>query len=370
MKYNWQHKNWPDFVFDAAAVQDELWVFSEKTGRIDGLLTALPEAMRMDAIVELMVSEAVNSSAIEGEMISRPDVMSSIKNNLGLDGSHGISDMRAKGIADLMVCVRQECADPLSDAVLFHWHEMLMAGTYGVIAGAWRSHEEPMLIVSGPMGEEVVHYEAPPSSVVPFEIKSFIHWFNATGKAGPDELRPGAVRAAIAHLYFESIHPFEDGNGRIGRALAEKALSQGLGRPALLSLSRAIDSDRAGYYAALKDAQQSLDITSWIVWFVKTLLIAQEMAETEIEFTLKKAIFFGRFNAVLNDRQLKVVRRMFRAGPSGFAGGMTAKKYMSITKVSKPTATRDLQRLVAAGALLSKGDGRSSHYDLNINVTR
>ncbi len=165
---------------------------------------------------------------------------------------------------------------------------------------------------------------------------------------------------------FESIHPFEDGNGRIGRALSKKVLSQGLGRPVLLSLSRSIAADRAGYYGALKQAQCSTDITSWIDWFVRMLLEAQEQAETEIEFTLKKTKLCDRVGDLLNERQLKVVSRMLEEGSSGFHGGMSAKKYLAIAKTTKPTATRDLQDLVAKEVFISVGGGRSTCYQINL----
>lgn len=367
MKYIWQREKWPAFRYNLTGIQDQILRFTEKTGRVDGLLSALPESIKTEAIIDLMVAEAVKSSEIEGEMLSRPDVMSSIKNNLGLNAQpKRVGDRRAEGIAELMVCIRNDFARQLSRKMLFEWHSMLMMGTPRIKAGAWRSHSEPMLIVSGSIGNEEVHYEAPPSKQVPGEMKRFVEWFNNTAPGTRDEIYFAPVRSAVAHLYFESIHPFEDGNGRIGRALSEKVLSQGLGRPALLSLSRSIDADRAGYYDALKQAQRSDDITSWVEWFVQMLLNAQKQAETEIEFTLKKTRLFDRIEDQLNARQLKVVRRMLKEGPSGFDGGMTAKKYMAIAKATKPTATRDLQDLAAKGVFIPLGGGRSTHYQVNI----
>jgi Fic family protein len=176
------------------------------------------------------------------------------------------------------------------------------------------------------------------------------------------------VRSAIAHLYFESIHPFEDGNGLIGRALAEKALSQGIGRPVLLSLSRTIERNKNAYYDALSQAQRSNEITSWITYFVRTVLAAQTEAEEQIEFTLQKVKFFDRFKDKLTERQLKVIRRMLDEGPKGFQGGMNASKYGSLTKVSKATATRDLQALLDMGVFIYLGDGggRSTKYQVNL----
>lgn len=367
MEYIWQREEWPNFQYCLAGVQDQILRFTEKAGRVDGLLSALPQSLQTEAIVDIMVAEAVKSSEIEGEMLSRPDVMSSIRNNLGLTvQAKPIGDRRAEGIAELMVSVRNDYANLLSRKVLFEWHSMLMMGTARIRAGVWRAHSESMLIVSGTIGNEQVHYEAPPSKRVPSEMKRFIEWFNRTVPRARDEIRFALVRSAVAHLYFESIHPFEDGNGRIGRAISEKALSQGLGRPVVLSLSRAIDADRGGYYAALKRSQRTCDITDWIEWFVDMLLAAQVQAEVDIEFTLKKTKLFDRVESQLNHRQLKALRRMLKAGPVGFEGGMTARKYMSITKATKPTATRDLQDLVAKEVLRSVGAGRSTHYLVNI----
>ena len=367
MNYIWQREEWPSFRYDLAGVQDHILRFTEKTGRVDGLLSALPASLQTEAIVDIMVAEAVKSSEIEGEMLSRPDVMSSIKNNLGLNAQRKrIGDRRAEGISELMVGVRNDYAQPLSRKMLFEWHAMLMMGALRIKSGAWRTHSEPMLIVSGTIGNEQVHYEAPSSKQVPCEMKRFFEWFNRTAPGAKDEIYFAPVRSAVAHLYFESIHPFEDGNGRIGRAISEKVLSQGLGRPVLLSLSRSIESDRAGYYAALKLAQRSGDITDWVAWFVEMLLNAQEQAEVEIEFTLKKTKLFDRVERQLNDRQLKVVLRMLKEGPSGFDGGMTAKKYMAISRATKPTATRDLQDLVARDVFIPAGGGRSTHYLVNL----
>ena len=365
MQYNWQQKEWPEFRYNLTDIQDLISRFTEKTGRVDGLLSALPEDLQMETIIDLMVSEAMKSSEIEGEMLSRPDVMSSIKNNLGFNAApRQVGDQRAEGISELMVRARNNFAEPLTRKMLFEWHALLMKGTTKVKSGAWRTHAEPMLIVSEAIGK--IHFEAPPSEKVPGEMKRFIQWFNDTAPGGKDEVRPAPVRAAVAHLYFESIHPFEDGNGRMGRAISEKALSQGIGRPALLSLSKSIETNRAGYYAALKQAQRSNEITDWIVWFANTLMNAQKQAEQEIEFTLKKAKLFDRIRDLLNERQLKVVRRMLAEGPGGFHGGLSAKKYMAIAKTAKATATRDLQDLVAKNVLTLTGGGRSTHYQIKL----
>lgn len=216
------------------------------------------------------------------------------------------------------------------------------------------------------MGKEKVHFEAPPSSSVDGEMKTFFQWFNDTAPGSKDEIKKAPVRSAIAHLYFETIHPFEDGNGRIGRAVAEKALSQTIGRPVLLSLSRAIEAKNKLYYNALEQAQKSNEITSWINYFANTILEAQILEKQVVDFILKKAKFFDRFKLALNERHFKVVRRMLDAGPNGFEGGMSAEKYIGITKTSKATATRDLQNLLELEVLMVEGGGRSTNYVLNI----
>lgn len=369
MDYNWQQSDWPGFRYDLERIDADLFTFSEKTGRIGGLLEALPEEIQTETVVEMMVSEAIETSLIEGEYLSREDVALSIKKNLGLvkDEKQG-GDLRAKGVAELMGVARNEFAEPLSEKMLFDWHGRLMQGFLRVKAGAWRSHNEPMLVVSGAMGSEKVHFEAPPSNRVPEEMERLINWFNDTAPGGKAEIRSAPVRSAVAHLYFESIHPFEDGNGRVGRVLAEKALSQGIGRPVRFSLSQAIDTDRQAYYAALKEGQRSNEITGWIDYFVNTVLLAQENAAAQIDFTLKKTKLFDRVGSELNDRQLKVVRRMLEEGPKGFAGGMSTKKYIAIAGTSKPTATRDLQDLVKKKVFISNGGGRSTRYHLNLLI--
>ncbi|MDX2415882.1 MAG: Fic family protein [Xanthomonadales bacterium] len=369
MKYNWQRVDWPEFRYDVSQTQDILFTFAEKTGHVSGILKSLPDSTRTEAIIDLMVSEAVKTSEIEGEYLSRSDVMSSIRHNLGLSTIKGqIADQYAKGAADLMVDVRNTYREPLSEKKLFEWHKMILYGPRQVTVGAWRTHAEPMQIISGPAGKLKVHFEATPSEKVAGEMKRFIDWFNKTAPGEKEEIKNPILRSAIAHLYFETIHPFEDGNGRIGRAISEKALSQGLGRPVLLSLSETIEADRKTYYKALKTAQRSNELTSWIVYFSNTVLEAQSRAEESIDFILKKTKFFDQFKEQLNKRQMKVIRRMLDEGPKGFEGGMSAKKYIAITRTSKATATRDLQYLSEIGVLKQTGGGRSIRYHLSVLV--
>jgi Fic family protein len=367
MGYNWQKSDWPHFNYDLKEIEDTLFAFAEETGHITGLLKAMPEAMQIDAIIDIMVAEAIKTSEIEGEYLSRPDVKSSIRNNLGLN-THPefVKDKKAQGAGELMVAVRKSYADPLSEDTLFAWHKILLGESTRVTIGGWRSHHEPMQVVSGTIGHEKIHFEAPPSKQVPGEMQKFIQWFNDTAPGAINEIKKAPVRSAIAHLYFETIHPFEDGNGRIGRAIAEKALSQTIGRPVLLSLSQAIEANKKSYYTDLETAQQDNHITQWIKYFVSTILNAQVRAKQQIDLTLKKAKFFDLHKGKMNDRQLKAIKKMLEAEPEGFQGGMTAKKYESITKVSKATATRDLQMLADLEVLLPAGGGRSTHYVLNL----
>ena len=366
MPYNWQQPDWPEFHYDFSGIEEALFKLAEKTGRASGLLKGLTADAQLETTIEMMVVEAIKTSAIEGELLSRKDVMSSIRKNLGLETGHPSVDKRAQGTAALMLAVRNSFAAPLSEETLFEWHRLIMTGHRHVAPGQWRTYAEPMQVVSGAVGHEQVHFEAPPSSRIPEEMVRFIQWFNDTAPDGSKEIRKAAVRSALAHLYFESIHPFEDGNGRIGRALSEKVLSQGLGRPALLSLSRAIEAKRRDYYDALKEGQQSNEATSWVTWFVNIVLEAQNQAEGLIDFTLKKTRLFDRVRDQLNDRQIQILRRMLEEGPEGFEGGMSAKKYMTITGASKATTTRDLQDLVEKNILVPTGGGRSTHYKINL----
>lgn len=367
MSYNWQQKDWPNFRYQTAESEELLLEFAERTGRIGGIFQGFSETVQIETLIHSMISEAMKTSEIEGEYLSRTDLASSIRRNLGMNADAQLSkDSRVEGIAELMLEVRNHFSEPLTEEMLFTWHKMLLKGSTDIQVGAWRTHKEPMQIISGAMGKEKVYFEALPSEQVPKEMQGFFHWFNNTAPKAINEIKKPIIRAAIAHCYFESIHPFEDGNGRIGRAISEKALSQSVKRPVLLSISKSIESKRSAYYKALQIAQSSCEITPWINYFVETVLDAQIHAEKEIEFTLKKTKFFDRFQGDLNKRQLKVLRRMLEEGPSGFEGGMNTRKYISLTHTSKATATRDLQDLVQKNILTPIGGGRSTRYDLNL----
>lgn len=250
--------------------------------------------------------------------------------------------------------------------MLLEWHAKLMVNVQNVNTGQWRRRSEPMQIISGTYGRVIVHYEAPPSAEVAREMEQFVQWYNQASFSLKGDVAEAVLKSAVAHLYFESIHPFEDGNGRIGRAIAEKALSQSIGRPVVLSLSKIIEKNKAQYYAALKEAQWSLEITAWINYFANVILEAQRDAKAIVQFTLIKAKFFDNYKDQLNDRQLKAINKMLEKGADGFEGGMTAKKYMSITGTSKATATRDLLELHSKGVVVQEGAGRAIRYQLKL----
>jgi len=362
MRYNWQQDDWPDFTYDLSEVSGALSEISLLSGRVTGLVDGFSDGMEVEAMLDLMIAEAIETSDIEGESLQHEDVKSSIKNNLGLNVIHDqVADQRAEGVAELIVLARNQFDQPLSEAMLLEWHSLLLKGVKNLPVGEWRSGETAMRVLSGRIGNPTVHFEAPPSAEVSNEMQSFISWFNESRS-----VLAGPVRAAIAHLYFETIHPFEDGNGRIGRAIAEKALSQGLGFPALMSLSKSINANKRDYYKALETAQRRNKITPWLNYFIDIILDAQQSSEKEIHFVLKKAKFYRKYEDLLNQRQHRGVERMFGAGASGFTGGMNAQKYIGITKTSKATATRDLQDLLAKSALIVIGAGRNTRYELNL----
>ncbi|TYL46727.1 Fic family protein [Marinomonas sp. IMCC 4694] len=378
MKYSWQHPDWPNFTLDETLCRDALYQYALEAGRLSGGMSQLENTLQYDAYIDLMVSEAINTSEIEGERLDREDVRSSIKNFLGLSNPPTrIADPRAEGMAALMVDVRNSFAGELTKATLFHWHQLVLPQPENSLlprnlkVGQWRDSAEPMHIVSGPIGYEKVHYEAPPAYQVDTEINRFLNWFNRSNplKAQRDIVLAGPVRSAIAHFWFETIHPFDDGNGRVGRAIAEMALAQDLNRPPLLSLSTIIEKDKNAYYDGLNKASQfNLDINDWVTWFVDSVLLAQQEAAQKIDFVLKKAKFWEKHqHTELNERQKKVLSKLFNAGSDGFEGGLSAKKYISITSSSKATATRDLSDLVEKECLYRlEGGGRNARYGLAI----
>lgn len=266
----------------------------------------------------------------------------------------------------MMVNLTRSFAEPLSEETLFRWHRMVMSGSRNLRdVGRYRTGAEPMQVVSGSVHEPKVHFEAPPSSRVPSEMKRFIAWFVQTAP-GDDKALPALTRAGIAHLYFESIHPFEDGNGRIGRAIAEKALTQSLGQPTLTALAATILARRKSYYEALEAANKENEITRWLLWFAGVAIEAQRRTIALVEFLIDETKLLDRLKGQLNARQEKALLRMFRQGPEGFQGGLSAGKYSTITGASPATTTRDLADLVENGALVREGERRYARYRLSV----
>jgi Fic family protein len=367
MNYNWQQSDWGNFTFSLKEMEDTLYTFVENAGHLKGLSQAMPKISQEETLIEILVSEAIKTSEIENEYLSREDVTSSICHNLGLfEPNKEVKDIRAKGVGKLMTEVRRTYNESLSEETLKEWHQHLFLKNTKINVGDWRTTIEPMQVVSGRLDKPTVHFEAPPSTDVPQEMKRFIEWFNDTSPNGKNPIKYAPIRSAISHIYFESIHPFEDGNGRIGRAIADKALSQSVRYPLLISLSTTIESNKKAYYGALENGQKSNEITPWITYFIDVITDAQKSAQMLIDFTLKKARFFDTFKKHLNERQLSSVNRMFQEGPKGFEGGMTAKKHMSINQTSKATATRDLSVLEKLGAFIITGSGRNTNYHLNL----
>jgi Fic family protein len=367
MLWNWQRADWPCFTYDRQALEPLERQFLLRAGKIVGVLRHVDPDARQSFRIELIGDEALTTSAIEGEVLDRDSLQSSLRQQFGLEtvGTRRIPPAE-RGIAEMMVDAYRHFADPLDHGMLHAWHAMVMAGHHNVeVVGSYRQHAEPMQVVSGGAGQPRVHFEAPPSARVEQEMDGFIAWFNGSSPQGTAPL-PALTRAGIAHLYFESIHPYEDGNGRIGRALSEKALAQSLGEPTLIALAYTIERHRKAYYEMLEAGSRDNAITPWLIYFADTVLEAQHTTFARIEFSLAKARFYDRLRGLLNERQQKVLARMFRAGIGGFTGGLSAENYIAVTNASRATATRDLQDLVAKGALTRRGERRHTRYELNI----
>jgi hypothetical protein len=368
MHYNWQHPKWPKFEYDLASMQDILYKYAKIAGLTTGALNGVNDYFSQDTIIDLMAEEAISTSVIEGQIFTHEDIRSSIRNQLSLNSpKKPVSDPKSEGIAELMISLRKSYHLPLSESMLLQWHTLLFKNYFddSLNIGNWRKSLEPMQIVSGAIGNEKVFFEAPPTEKVAKEMAIFIDWFNNSS----NQSMPGPVRAGIAHLYFESIHPFADGNGRIGRMISEKALSQDLGYPCVLSLSKTIYKTRKEYYNQLTKASgYTVDITYWLNYFIQTVYEAQLNAKHQVQFVISKSLFWQKFSGKLQLRQEKVLKRMFREGVDGFIGGITAKKYMVITGCSKATATRDLAELLELGGLTKLNSaGRSTAYELNLS---
>lgn len=359
--WNWQLEGWPDFAYDREALVRSEARFLRHGGEGVGVFKHLVGESGREFIADAATSEAVSTSAIEGETLNRASVRSSILRHLGAPSDGRSVAPREEGVARMMVDLLRSPIEELTHERLWNWHGMLMAGRRDLaVIGGYRVHQEPMRVVSGAVGHEVVHFEAPPSGRVPSEMERFLGWFSETkGSATP------VARSGLAHLRFECVHPFEDGNGRIGRAIAELALAQGLGHPCLTMLSSEIEARQRDYYAHLERAGRSLDATDWLLWWAEMVLAAQQRVSALLEFVLFKVRLLDGLKDRLNPRQEKALLRVFREGPAGFTGGLSSKNYQTITGASPATAGRDLSELVALGAMIRTGVGKGSRYWLN-----
>lgn len=368
MEYIWQYKNFPNFKFDSKLLIAPVQAFTLQAGQVNGLLQGLKPAEQEDFLLQVLLAESIKTSEIEGEFFSRIDVMSSLRHQLGLHNTlPKTKDINANAVAQMMLQVRADYQQKLSERLLKKWHSILMAEAKNINAGKWRKGKDAMQIISGKIGAVEVHYEAPPSAAIAEMMRDFIKWYHrftfpALGKVGE-----GMLKAALAHLYFETIHPFEDGNGRIGRALAEKILAEHLELPLYIGLSPIIEKNRKQYYTELKTAQRNGSVTQWVLYFFDVMVQAERAVKAIANFSILKTNFFDRFKNQFNQRQEKAIQKMLEYGQDGFEGGMTAKKYSSINNTSKATATRDLQELAAMEALQVQGGGRSVSYILNLD---
>jgi Fic family protein len=366
MPWNWQNPDWPNFTWDHTKIASAEEQFLLGSGVVIGSVRHVNEQEHKQLLVELMSSEAVTTSKIEGEVLNRDSVQSSIQRQLGLAAEKRRASPAEQGIAEMMVDLHRSYREPLSHEKLFAWHKMVTAGRRDLAdIGQYRTSKEPMQIVSGRIGASKIHFEAPPSARVSSEMDQFIVWFNRTAPDGGEPL-PAVTRAGIAHIYFESIHPFEDGNGRIGRAIAEKAAAQSVGHPILLALATAILAHQKRYYEALERANRRINITEWLTWFAGIALEAQRCGAARVEFVIAKTKLLDRLRGDINARQEKALLRMFQEGPEGFKGGLSARNYMTITGASPATTTRDLADLVERGALVRSGELRHARYTLRI----
>ena len=356
--------DWPQFRWSQDELASKLAAVRHRQGRLIGRMEGLGFQLRAEAVIQLLTEETLKSNEIEGEMLDRDQVRSSIARRLGIDiGALAPADRNVEGVVEMILDATQNYTAPLSKARLFGWHAALFptgrSGMTKLRVGAWRDDASgPMLLVSGLMGRERVHYEPPAAGSIDREMRAFLAWFNK-----PDSVDP-VLRAALAHLWFVTIHPFDDGNGRIARGIADMALARSEASPQrFYSMSAQIRIERPAYYAILEATQKGdLDITAWIEWFLGCLDRAFDGAEIILASVLTKARFWERHaGAPLQDRQRLVINRML----DGFEGKLTSSKYAKLTKCSQDTASRDIDELIALGILLKdSAGGRSTSYSL------
>ena len=370
-RWIWQLPEWPELTFDAQQVQGLLAAARKAQGILLGKAEAIGLEGLQPHIRDSLTQEALTTSAIEGEKLDPESVRSSVARRLGLDTSGApVREGRRniEGLIDVLQDATLNTDSPLTLERLCSWHGALFptgfSGMQRIDVGALRS--VPMEIVSGPIGQSKVHYAAPPAESLTSQVDAFLAWFNQTQpKVG---LQPidGLVRAAVSHLWFETLHPFDDGNGRIGRAILQLALGQDMGQPGrIVTLSRQIESCKDRYYTELERAQRAknMDVTTWVEWMLEQVCLASEFANRTIDSAIQRIRFQAQMSThSLNERQQKTMKKLLDAGPKGYEGGMTTRKHERISQTSTPTAARDLIDLERLGLLTRYGDGRSTRY--------
>lgn len=363
MPYVHEREDWPHLIWQSEALTDLLAAVRHRQGRLLGHMEALGFPLREEAVLQALTEDVLKSSEIEGEVLDREQVRSSIARRLGMDiGGLVEADRHVEGVVEMMLDATQNCFQPLTAERLFGWHASLFptgrSGMTRITVGAWRTGEDgPMQVVSGPIGRERVHYEAPEAERLDAEMAKFLDWFEM---AAIDPV----LKAGVAHFWFVTIHPFDDGNGRIARAIADLALARAEGTPQrFYSMSAQIRIERKAYYDALEGAQKGdADITGWLLWFLGCLDRAFDGAETILASVMRKARFWEVIaGQPLNDRQRKVINRLL----DGFDGKLTNAKWAALAKTSSDTALRDINDLVGRGILIKdEAGGRSTSYSL------
>ncbi|MBP1638632.1 MAG: hypothetical protein H6Q17_215 [Bacteroidetes bacterium] len=366
MKYIYQNADWPHFTWNNDLLLSTLSKVRNLQGRLMGKMEAIGFNLRNEAVLETLTLDVIKTTEIEGEILNLDQVRSSLAKHLGVDiGALNYSDRSVDGIVDLIMDATKNCNEPISADRLFSWHAALFptgqSGLYKITVGSWRIDSTgPMQVVSGAMGKEQVHYQAPDSSVIPREMEQFMDWFNAK-----TDLEP-VLKAAIAHLWFVTLHPFEDGNGRIGRALTDMLLARSDGSTQrFYSMSSQIRKERKTYYDILERTQKGgLDITDWLSWFLNCLLNTLISSDAILAKVMSKAGFWKQHSTIiLNERQRMMLNRLL----DGFEGKLTSSKWAKITKCSQDTAIRDIQDLMNKAILKKEAaGGRSTNYELLI----
>ncbi len=369
MKYVWQRKTWPHFTWQMEPLAELLGQARLAQGKLISHIESLGFDLGQEAQANLITEETLTTSAIEGENLNPASVRSSVARHLGLP-TVGLppAERHIDGLVEVLLDATSKYAQPLTLPRIKGWHAALFptgySGIHQIQTGRWRD-SDPMQIVSGPIGREKVHFEAPPSKYMEKEMGAFLSWWKKSLK---DEKVEGILRAGIAHFHFVSIHPFEDGNGRLARALTDMALAQDEKMAIrFYSLSSQIMAERNAYYKTLERSQKGDgDLTEWLLWFVSCLERSIHRSRKIMEDTLQKAYFWRQHGQTsLNERQRKVINRLLDAGKEGFEGGLTTRKYVSLTQVSRATAFREIDDLVTKKILIANNSGgRSASYRL------